>query len=127
MILILNLRPKPVHGHGKRVVVNEIPGTIPQPFQQNLSGNDVAGILCQRFQQLVFVWRDRQLFAAPQGRQRAKIKQKKPVRLAIPMSRSSFTPSPDGHLYPPQKNLHVEGLCNIILCAQIESVQHILL
>ena len=42
MPVILDLCPKPVYRHGKRVVIDEIPVTIPQPFQQNLSGNDIT-------------------------------------------------------------------------------------
>ena len=67
MGLILDLGAQPVHGDGQRVVVDEVAAAVPQALQQYLPGKNLAAVLREGLEQLIFIGGNGQLFPAPLG------------------------------------------------------------
>ncbi len=118
---VLNFGAQAVHGHGEGVVVNKIAAAVPQLFQQKPPCHHSPGIGRQKPQELVFVGRNGQFLAAPEGGQGVEIQAEESV-VKTAVSGLGGAPAQD-RLYPALEDLNAEGLGDVVVRAQVEAGQ----
>ena len=81
----------------------------------------------QILEELVLIGGDGQLLCPPHGCQGRKIQRQPAVAPAVRLGGGRGAAHPaQGHLHPPQQDLHVEGLGHIVLGSHVKAGQHVL-
>ena len=114
MDVIFDLGAQAVHGNRQGVIIDEIPAAIPQPFQQDLAGEDLSRMAGQLPQQLIFIGSDRQPFPFSDCREGLEIKAQKAIVKTVLLRLCA--PPAQSHIHPAFQYLDMKRLGNVMVC-----------